>query len=238
MVGFRRIAIIVLGLFFSTSCAGNYKRLAYNTVAMIKFESIDKVSKDDSYVTGTAFAVDKNHLMTAGHVCRAGVEEIILKNIDNFSVYIIFINPSESLTVVKDFKIVSIDLENDLCLIRKDSHGLLPVTFSSREVKIRDSVFTVGGPAGNFPTETEGFVSLPSADFPSNGWKDRMVMSLDIFSGNSGGPIFDSNGNVIGLVSAGDRRYLHFGIAVKTKYIVKFIKDYSETQLKVSIKQR
>jgi serine protease Do len=232
-----RSLIIALSI-FSFSCASVWKRQAYNSIAMIKFESIDPKTQDDSYITGTAFAVDENHLVTAGHVCRAGVEEIILKNVDNFSVYLIYLTKDEGLNNVKNFRIVDLDLENDLCLIFKKGHGLIPVTFSSRDLKVRDPVFIVGAPAGNFPTEAEGFVALPSVDFLRYGWKDRFTMSLDVFGGNSGGPIFDANGNVIGMISAGDTRYLHMGIAVKTKYIIKFLKDYSDKQTKVKIKQR
>lgn len=235
MLLFRKFLIAIS--LFSFSCASlDYKRQAYNSVALIKFEGTDTKTQENDYITGTAFAVDDNYLVTAGHVCKAGIEKIVLQYIDNFSVFLVSINKEEGYSTQKDFKIVALDLENDLCLIYKKHHGLVPVTLSSKEVKIRDAVFIVGAPAGNFPVEAEGYVSGPSVDFVANEWKDRIMLSLDVFGGNSGGPIFNARGHVIGMISAGDRRYLHFGIAVKSKYIIKFLKDFSEKQIKVKVK--
>ena len=229
---------LVFVCLFVVSCSSlDYKRAAYNSVAMIMFQSIDQKTKQADFVSGTAFAVDENYLVTAAHVCRAGVEDIILKNIENFSVFLIVMGKDENTAKIKDFKIVAVDEENDLCLIYKGSHGLKPVTLSSKEVKIRDSVFIVGAPASNFPIEAEGFVSSPHVDMYDD-WKDRMILSLDIFGGNSGGPVFNADGSVVGIISAGSHRYLHLGIAVKSKYLIEFLKKYSDKQIRVNIKVR
>lgn len=228
---------LVLLCIFSLSCASvDYKRSAYNSVAMVKFETIDQKSKEGSWITGTAFAVDENYLITAAHVCKAGVEQIVLPNVTNFSVYLVYVNKNENISTVKDFKIVDLDMENDLCLIYKNKHGLVPVILTAKELKIRDSVFTVGAPASSFPIEAEGFVSLPHMDMMS-GPKDRMILSLDVYSGNSGGPIFDSKGRMVGVLVAAKRDYLHLGIAVKSKYVIQFLKQYSTKQVKVKIRE-
>ncbi len=105
---------------------------------------------------------------------------------------------------------------------------------TAKELKIRDSVYTVGGPGSAFPIEAEGFVSLPHIDMMS-GPKDRIVLSLDVYFGNSGGPIFDSKGRVVGVLVAAKKDYLHLGIAVKTKYVIQFLKQYSTKQVKVKM---
>jgi S1-C subfamily serine protease len=167
---------------FNLSCAGlDYKRSAYNSVAMVKFETIDPKTKDDSYITGTAFAVDENYLVTAAHVCVSGVQEIVLKNLQNFSVYLIYLDKDENVATKKDFKIVEIDRKNDLCLIYKQKHGLKPVILNGKEMKIRDPVFAVGAPASTFPIESEGFLSLSGLTVDGDQeWPDVMLMSLDI----------------------------------------------------------
>jgi serine protease Do len=229
--------ILALFCIFNLSCvAVDYKRLAYNSVAMVKFESIDQKSKEGSWITGTAFAVDENYLITAAHVCKAGVEQIVLPNLTNFSVYLVYVNKDENMASMKDFRIVDMDIENDLCLIYKNKHGLVPVVLTAKELKIRDSVYTVGAPGSAFPIEAEGFVSLPHIDMMS-GPKDRMILSLDVYSGNSGGPIFDDKGRMVGVLVAAKRDYLHLGIAVKSKYVIQFIKKYSAKQLKVKIRE-
>ncbi len=225
---------------FNLSCAGlDYKRNAYNSVAMVKFETIDPKTKDDSYITGTAFAVDENYLVTAAHVCVAGVQEIVMKNLANFSVYLIYLDKDENISMKKDFKIVDIDRKNDLCLIFKPKHGLRPVTLSGKDMKLRDPVFAVGAPASTFPIESEGVLSLSSMTVDGDQtWPDVMLMSLDICGGNSGGPVFDKNGNVVGVIVAGSRRYDHIAIVVKAKYVIKFLKNYSANQVPVKIREK
>ncbi len=66
-----RKILTLLCIFNLVACASvNYKRVAYNSVAMVKFETINKKSNEGSWITGTAFAVDENYLITAAHVCK------------------------------------------------------------------------------------------------------------------------------------------------------------------------
>jgi serine protease Do len=109
------------------------------------------------------------------------------------------------------------------------SDGLAPVTLSkSSTLKIRDEVFIVGAPNGTFPIETQGHVSLPkvpSADEELNG---KIMCSLPIFKGNSGSPVYDSKGEVVGVIVMGDARYPNISFATPVKYLVSLMELYKE----------
>ena len=91
---------------------------------------------------------------------------------------------------------------------------------SDYQLKIRDKVFTVGAPEGTFPVETEGHVSLPFIFSINEDLNGKVLCSLGIYRGNSGSPVFDVNGNVIGVVVMGSRRYVNVAFLTRTKYLV------------------
>lgn len=105
---------------------------------------------------------------------------------------ITYVDKDEELMESQNFKIIAIDTKNDLCVIEKPNHRLIPVKIAKDyKPKIRDRIFTVGAPHGTFPIETEGFVSSPfifSTDKELNG---KMMCSLPIYRGNSGSPVFN-----------------------------------------------
>ena len=98
--------------------------------------------------------------------------------------------------------IIEIDSRNDLALLRIGGSGwpAAPIT-PSREVRLGQSVFTIGYPntdiQGSSPKFTKGEISSLSGmqDEPTQ-WQ----ISVPVQSGNSGSPLFDEAGNVVGVV--------------------------------------
>lgn len=117
--------------------------------------------------------------------------------------------------------IIGIDEENDLCMIENKNHRLKPLRIVAPEhkVKIRDEAFVVGAPSGVFPIETHGFVSMPEF-----GNENRLLVSVSIFSGNSGSPLMNKDGEVIGVVVAGVKRYPNVCFATSHRALIEFIK--------------
>lgn len=104
-------------------------------------------------------------------------------------------------------KIVGVDESNDLAVLKIDATGMNAVTFGdSDEMSVGDSVYAVGNPLGELAfTMTGGSVSaldraITTADYSSA--VNMFQFDAAINSGNSGGPVYNANGEVIGVATA------------------------------------
>ena len=110
--------------------------------------------------------------------------------------------------------VVSIDLSNDLVVLKSDvrpAHYLRLASDSS--TVLGDSVFTIGFPAteilGNAPKFTNGVVSALSGLRGNASW---MQITVPVQPGNSGGPLVNEGGEVVGVVvsTAGVARFIDY----------------------------
>lgn len=101
-------------------------------------------------------------------------------------------------------RIVGRDSASDLALLKIDATGLPFVNFGdSSRVRVGDWVLAIGNPYGLGGTVTAGIVSALHRGITGVGAYDRYIQTdASINMGNSGGPMFDLNGNVIGVNSA------------------------------------
>ncbi len=100
-------------------------------------------------------------------------------------------------------KVVGTDPKTDLALIKVDSDKTFPyVKFAENEPRIGDWVVAVGNPFGLSSTVTAGIVSAKGRDIGGSGYDNYIQIDAPINKGNSGGPAFNTNGNVIGVNTA------------------------------------
>ncbi|MES2904524.1 MAG: Do family serine endopeptidase [Pseudomonadota bacterium] len=101
-------------------------------------------------------------------------------------------------------RIVGRDSASDLALLKIDATGLPFVNFGdSQRVRVGDWVLAIGNPYGLGGTVTAGIVSALHRGITGIGAYDRYIQTdASINMGNSGGPMFDLSGNVIGVNSA------------------------------------
>jgi serine protease Do len=100
-------------------------------------------------------------------------------------------------------KVVGTDSKTDLALIKVDGNKDFPfVKFAERAPQVGDWVVAVGNPFGLGGTVTAGIVSARSRDIGAGSYGDYLQIDAPINKGNSGGPAFDVNGNVIGVNTA------------------------------------
>ena len=101
-------------------------------------------------------------------------------------------------------RIVGRDTASDLALLKIEATGLPFVNFGdSSRVRVGDWVLAIGNPYGLGGTVTAGIVSALHRGITGVGAYDRYIQTdASINMGNSGGPMFDLNGNVIGINSA------------------------------------
>jgi serine protease Do len=101
-------------------------------------------------------------------------------------------------------RIVGRDTASDLALLKIDATNLPYVNFGdSTRTRVGDWVIAIGNPYGLGGTVTAGIVSALHRGITGVGAYDRYIQTdASINMGNSGGPMFDLNGNVIGINSA------------------------------------
>ena len=100
-------------------------------------------------------------------------------------------------------KVVGTDQKTDLALIKVDGKSDFPfVTFAEHAPQVGDWVVAVGNPFGLGGTVTAGIVSARGRDIGAGPYDDYVQIDAPINKGNSGGPAFDVEGNVIGVNTA------------------------------------
>ncbi|HEY7301934.1 MAG TPA: Do family serine endopeptidase [Xanthobacteraceae bacterium] len=101
-------------------------------------------------------------------------------------------------------KVIGTDAKSDLALIKVEGgSGNFPyVKFADHTPRIGDWVIAVGNPYGLAGTVTAGIVSANGRDIGTGPYDDFIQIDAPINKGNSGGPAFDENGNVVGVTTA------------------------------------
>src|SRR5271168_1684905 len=128
-------------------------------------------------------------------------------------------------------KVIGTDPKTDLALIKVDGNDFPFVKFADRDPRIGDWVIAVGNPFGLGGTVTTGIVSARGRDIGSGPYDDYIQIDAPVNKGNSGGPSFDVNGNVIGVNTAifspsGGSVGIGFDIPASTaKLVVAGLKD-------------
>jgi serine protease Do len=128
-------------------------------------------------------------------------------------------------------KVIGTDPKTDLALIKVDGNNFRFVKFANRDPRIGDWVIAVGNPFGLGGTVTAGVVSARDRDIGSGPYDDYIQIDAPVNKGNSGGPSFDVNGNVIGVNTAifspsGGSVGIGFDIPAQTvKAVVAQLKD-------------
>jgi serine protease Do len=99
-------------------------------------------------------------------------------------------------------KVIGTDPKTDLALIKVDGNDFPFVKFADHDPRIGDWVIAVGNPFGLGGTVTAGVVSARGRDIGSGPYDDYIQIDAPVNKGNSGGPSFDVDGNVIGVNTA------------------------------------
>ena len=99
-------------------------------------------------------------------------------------------------------KVVGVDPRTDLALIKVEGGNFPYVKLADNPPRIGDWVLAVGNPFGLGGTVTAGIVSARGRDIGASAYDDFIQIDAPVNRGNSGGPTFDVNGNVIGVNTA------------------------------------
>jgi serine protease Do len=129
-------------------------------------------------------------------------------------------------------KVIGTDPRTDLALIKAEGRNDFPfVKLGDKAPRIGDWVLAVGNPFGLGGTVTAGIVSARGRDIGAGPYDDFLQIDAPVNKGNSGGPTFDVDGNVIGVNTAifspsGGSVGIAFAIPAETvKSVVVQLKD-------------
>ncbi len=118
------------------------------------------------------------------------------------------VDKAESVTVTTDdgkthkAKVIGTDPRTDLALIKVEGGPFPYVKLADKAPRIGDWVLAVGNPFGLGGTVTAGIVSARGRDIGASPYDDFIQIDAPVNKGNSGGPAFDVDGNVIGVNTA------------------------------------
>jgi serine protease Do len=99
-------------------------------------------------------------------------------------------------------KVIGADSRTDLALIKVDGDNFPFVKLTETSPRVGDWVLAVGNPFGLGGTVTAGIVSARGRDIGAGPYDDFIQIDAPVNKGNSGGPTFDVDGNVIGVNTA------------------------------------
>ncbi len=156
---------------------------------------------------GSGFIISANgEILTNAHVVD-GADEILVKLADN----------SEKVA-----KLIGLDKASDVALLKIDAEGLPFVQVGdSSQLEVGDWVLAIGSPFGLEHTATQGIVSALGRSLPDGNYVPFIQTDVAVNPGNSGGPLFNTRGEVVGINSqiysrSGGYMGLSFAIPINT----------------------
>jgi serine protease Do len=138
-------------------------------------------------ISADGYVVTNAHVITAG--AKGATVESITVTLSNRKEYVA--------------RVIGSDTTSDLALLKVEATGLPYVKFGdSTKARVGDWVIAIGNPFGLGGTVTAGIISALHRVTGQGGAYDRFIQTdAAINKGNSGGPMFDLDGNVIGINS-------------------------------------
>jgi len=171
---------------------------------------------------GSGFVIDeKGIVITNNHVIQ-GAEDIYIR-LDGGREY--------------KAKVIGADPLSDIAVLKIDSkEKFIPVKFGdSDKARIGDWVIAIGNPLGLSGTVTSGIISARNRDIGMNRYEDFIQTDASINVGNSGGPLFNMDGDVIGINTAifGRGGSIGIGFAIPSngaKKVIEQLIKFGETK--------
>ncbi|MDC0030941.1 Do family serine endopeptidase [Candidatus Pelagibacter sp.] len=186
------------------------------------FKEFGTPQKRKASALGSGFIIDaKGIVITNNHVIKDADDIVVTVNGE------------------KEYKakIIGKDPLSDLAVLQIDSKDkFVPVEFGdSDKARIGDWVIAIGNPFGLGGTVTSGIISARNRSIGLSRYEDYIQTDASINSGNSGGPLFDMNGDVIGINTAilGQSGSIGIGFSIPSNSAIKVIDQlikYGETK--------
>ncbi len=186
------------------------------------FKDFGTPQKRKAYALGSGFIIDeKGIVITNNHVIKDADDILVRVNGD------------------KEYEatIIGTDPLSDIAVLQiKSKDKFLPVKFGdSDKARIGDWVIAIGNPFGLGGTVTAGIISARNRNIGMTRYEDFIQTDASINQGNSGGPLFNMNGDVIGINTAilGQSGSIGIGFSIPSnnaKIVIDQLIKYGETK--------
>ena len=186
------------------------------------FKDFGTPQKRKAYALGSGFIIDeKGIVITNNHVIKDADDILVRVNGD----------------LEYEATIIGTDPLSDIAVIQiKSKDKFLPVKFGdSDKSRIGDWVIAIGNPFGLGGTVTAGIISARNRNIGMTRYEDFIQTDASINQGNSGGPLFNMNGDVIGINTAilGQSGSIGIGFSIPSnnaKIVIDQLIKYGETK--------
>ena len=186
------------------------------------FKEFGTPQERQSSALGSGFIIDEKGIVVTNNHVIDGAEDIVVQ-----------VNGEKKFNA----KVIGADPLSDIAVLQLDTkEKFIPVKFGdSDKARIGDWVIAIGNPFGLGGTVTSGIISARNRSIGLSRYEDYIQTDASINSGNSGGPLFDMNGDVIGINTAILGRSGNVGIGFSipsnsAKIVIDQLIEFGETK--------
>ncbi|MBC7912570.1 MAG: trypsin-like peptidase domain-containing protein [Pyrinomonadaceae bacterium] len=217
-------SVAILAVYASLLSTGyfshkNASKSDYNALRREVKREIGEVKKDQKEIMrnikgpinpgifgGTGFALTSNgYVVTNSHVIR-GADSVYIQNAkgDSYKVDVVYEDAQVDVAILK------------ISDASFESFGTLPYSFKRTSSEVGENVFTIGFPKDDHVLG-KGYLSSKTG---YKGDTTEYQVDISVNNGNSGGPLLDNKGNVIGVIKGKQSLADGTGFALKSRYIL------------------
>ena len=186
------------------------------------FKEFGTPKERKSSALGSGFIIDDSGIVVTNNHVIQGAEDIIVR-----------VNGDQEYKA----KVLGADPLMDIAVLQLETdEKFTPVSFGdSDSARIGDWVIAIGNPFGLGGTVTSGIISARNRSIGLSRYEDFIQTDASINSGNSGGPLFDMDGNVIGINTAilGRNGSIGIGFSIPSnsaKTVINQLIEFGETK--------
>ena len=178
------------------------------------FKEFNRPTERQATALGSGFIIDKKGIVVTNNHVIQGAEDIIV-SVNGVSEY--------------KAKVIGTDPYMDLAVLQIESNEKFePISFgNSDKARVGDWVIAIGNPYGFGGTVTSGIISSRNRDIGLTRYDDFIQTDASINVGNSGGPLFNLDGEVIGIntaiIAPGQSGSIGIGFAIPSNSASKVI---------------
>ena len=223
---FLIMASVVLLSYSQTQQEGDLKLLdrkvsqlnqSQNNIIRVISNDAQKANRTPAKFGGTGFAISSNgYILTNYHVIK-GADSLYIQNNKgvSFKVKKFYTDPVNDIAILK---VTDLSFEN---------LGAMPYSIKITSAGIGESVYTLGYPKDDVVLG-DGYVSSKTG---INGDTLAYQVAIPVNPGNSGGPLLDNNGNIVGVINGKEDKTDGAAFAVKSRYIIEALNAIPQDSL-------